>query len=177
MKTKAAAKVKLLQIQLKQAELKEDDAEVIKGFKDELEQETAKMNAKVIPQVSAPAEETDEVTEEGLSFEAALIEASVSGLMASDDEEDGYKYLKAQAKKLGVKVSVNKDPYGDGYDELGFSGDKAAVMKLAGISGHAEDITDGVYDLSETKAVELPKTIKLDESMTIAEKFARLMNK
>ena len=177
MKTKAAAKVKLLQIQLKQAELKEDDAEVIKGFKDELEQETAKMNAKVIPQVSAPAEETDEVTEEGLSFEAALIEASVSGLMASDDEEDGYKYLKAQAKKLGVKVSVNKDPYGDGYDELGFSGDKAAVMKLAGISGHAEDITDGVYDLSETKAVELPKTIKLDESMTIAEKFAKLMNK
>ena len=97
--------------------------------------------------------------------------------MASDDEEDGYKYLKAQAKKLGVKVSVNKDPYGDGYDELGFSGDKAAVMKLAGISGHAEDITDGVYDLSETKEVELPKTIKLDESMTIAEKFARLMNK
>jgi hypothetical protein len=177
MKTKAAAKVKLLQIQLKQAQLKEDDAEVIDGFKQELEQETAKMNAKVIPQVSAPAEETDEVTEEGLSFEAALIEASVSGLMASDDEEDGYKYLKAQAKKLGVKVSVNKDPYGDGYDELGFSGDKAAVMKLAGISGHAEDITDGVYDLSETKEVELPKTIKLDESMTIAEKFARLMNK
>jgi hypothetical protein len=177
MKTKAAAKVKLLQIQLKQAELKEDDAEVIDGFKQELEQETAKMNAKVIPQVSAPAEETDEVTEEGLSFDAALIEASVSGLMASDEEEDGYKYLKAQAKKLGVKVSVNKDPYGDGYDELGFSGDKAAVMKLAGISGHAEDITDGVYDLSETKEVELPKTIKLDESMTIAEKFARLMNK
>ena len=177
MKTKAAAKVKLLQIQLKQAELKEEDAEVINGFKEELEQETAKMKAKVIPQVSAPAEETDEVTEEGLSFEAALIEASVSGLMASDDEEDGYKYLKAQAKKLGVKVSVNKDPYGDGYDELGFSGDKAAVMKLAGISGHAEDINDGVYDLSETKAVELPKTIKLDESMTIAEKFARLMNK
>ena len=174
MKTKATAKVKLLQIQLKQAELKEEDAEVIKGFKDELEAETAKMNAKVIPQVAGPAEE---VTEEGLSFEAALIEASVSGLMASDDEEDGYKYLKAQAKKLGVKVSVNKDPYGDGYDELGFSGDKAAVMKLAGISGHAEDITDGVYDLSETKAVELPKTIKLDESMTIAEKFARLMNK
>jgi hypothetical protein len=177
MKTKAAAKVKLLQIQLKQAQLKEDDAEVIDGFKQELEQETAKMNAKVIPQVSAPAEETDEVTEEGLSFDAALIEASVSGLMASDEEEDGYKYLKAQAKKLGVKVSVNKDPYGDGYDELGFSGDKAAVMKLAGISGHAEDITDGVYDLSETKEVELPKTIKLDESMTIAEKFARLMNK
>ena len=176
MKTKAAAKVKLLEIQLKQAQLKEDDAEVINGFKQELEQETAKMNAKVIPQVSAPEEGTEEISDNS-SFDAALVEASVSGLMASDDEEDGYKYLKAQAKKLGVKVSVNKDPYGDGYDELGFSGDKAAVMKLAGISGHAEDITDGVYDLSETKEVELPKTIKLDESMTIAEKFARLMNK
>ena len=173
MKTKAAAKVKLLQIQLKQAQLKEDDAEVINGFKSELDIETAKMNAKVIPQVAAPTE----VTEEGLAFEALLIEASVSGLMASDDEGDGYKYLKAQAKKLGVKVSVNKDPYGDGYDELGFSGDKGAVMKLAGISGHAEDINDGVYDLSESKEVELPKTIKLDENMTIAEKFARLMNK
>jgi hypothetical protein len=173
MKTKAAAKVKLLQIQLKQAQLKEDDAEVINGFKSELDIETAKMNAKVIPQVAAPTE----VTEEGLAFEALLIEASVSGLMASDDEGDGYKYLKAQAKKLGVKVSVNKDPYGDGYDELGFSGDKGAVMKLAGISGHAEDINDGVYDLSESKEVELPKTIKLDESMTIAEKFAKLMNK
>lgn len=173
MKTKAAAKVKLLQIQLKQAQLKEDDAEVINGFKSELDIETAKMNAKVIPQVAAePA-----VTEEGLAFEALLIEASVSGLMASDDEGDGYKYLKAQAKKLGVKVSVNKDPYGDGYDELGFSGDKAAVMKLAGISGHAEDINDGVYDLSESKEVELSKTIKLDESMSISEKFARLMNK
>lgn len=94
-------------------------------------------------------------------YQKELVEASVSGIMASDDEEDGYKYLKAQAKKLGVKVSVNKDPYGEGYDELGFSGDKAAVMKLAGISGHAEDITDGVYDLSETRELVFERDLKI----------------
>ena len=95
--------------------------------------------------------------------------------MSIDSDEDGYKYLKAQAKKLGVKVSVDKDPFGDGYDELGYSGDKAAIMKVAGISGHAEDINAGVYDVTES--TKLPLTIKLDEGLSVAQKFALLMNK
>ena len=167
-----------------------------------------------------------------LSFDAALVEASLNGLMAYDSDEDGYSYLKQQAKKLGVKVSVDKDPFGDGYDELDYSGDKAAILKLAKISGHDSDITGGpdeggywitestegveegnefgaaraeaiakgektfkvgdeeypVEDVSkedeenaeefvEEAKIELPKTIKLDEGLSVAEKFAILMNK
>ena len=96
------------------------------------------------------------------------------------------KLAKAQAeheeylKKLGVKISVDKDPFGDGYDELNYSGDKAAILKLASISGHDQDITggpdEGGYWITETVS-DKPKTIELNEGMSIAEKFARLMNK
>ena len=48
--------------------------------------------------------------------------------------------------------------------------DKAAADKAAADKKKEEEIKDGLV-------VELPLTIKLDESMTIAEKFARLMNK
>ena len=152
-----------------------------------------------------------------------ITEATLSGLMAMS--EDNYKYLKAEAKKLGVKVTVDKDPFGDGYDELDFSGDKSAIMKLAGIAGYADQIgDDNAYQLVETdsveegnefgaaraeaiakgektfkvgdeeypvedvstedeenaeefveEATELPKTINLDEGLTIAQKFAKLM--
>ena len=114
-----------------------------------------------------------------LSFDAALVEASLNGLMAYDADEDDYAYLKQQAKKLDVKVSVDKDPFGDGYDELNYSGDKAAILKLAAISGHDQDITsgpdEGGYWITESTEEEMPKTIKLDESMTIAERFKALM--
>ena len=167
-----------------------------------------------------------------LSFDAALVEASLNGLMAIDNDGDDYAYLKQQAKKLGVNVSVESDPFGDGYDELDYSGDKAAILKLAKISGHDSDITGGpdeggywitesteeveegnefgaaraeaiakgektfkvgdeeypVEDVSkedeenaeefvEEAKIELPKTIKLDEGLSVAEKFAILMNK
>ena len=168
-KERAVVKVEYLKAQLALAQLNGDDAETIEKLNTDIKTENAIMNLKVIGQSNGGAKESNQTD---LSFDTLMIEASVSGLMASDEEEDGYKYLKAQAKKLGVKVTVNKDPYGDGYDELSFSGDKGAVMKLAGISGHAEDITDGAYELEESV-----KTIKLDESMTIAEKFAKLMNK
>ena len=71
----------------------------------------------------------------------SLVISSLDGLMATSD--DDYAYLKGEAKKLGVKVSVNKDPYGQGYDTLDYSGDKAAILKLAKISGHDQDITAG----------------------------------
>ena len=153
--------------------------------------------------------------------------------------DDDYAYLKGEAKKLGVKISVStgKDSMYDdmGYDTLAFSGDKAAILKLAKISGHDADICSepdcGGYEITEsTKAteeveegnefgaaraeaiakgektfkvgdeeypvedvskedeenaeefveeakIELPKTIKLDEGLSVAEKFAILMNK
>ena len=123
----------------------------------------------------------DEGMEIDLSFDAALVEASLNGLMAYDADGDDYAYLKKQAKKLGVKVSVDVDPFGDGYDELDYSGDKAAILKLAKISGHDSDITsgpeEGGYWIEESVKEEMPKTIKLDEGLSVAQKFARLMNK
>ena len=102
-----------------------------------------------------------------------LTEASLNGMQAISD--DDYKYLKAEAKKLGVKVSVDKDPFGDGTDEISFSGDKSAIMKLAKISGHAEMVgDDNVYQIAESKK-ELPKKVKLYEGMSIADKFKALM--
>ena len=155
-------------------------------------------------------------------------EASLSGLQAYDSEEDGYKWLKAEAKKMGVKLSVDKDPYGDGTDELNATGDKSALQKFAALTGHDQDLgteeEGAVYVIKETEAVEegnefgaaraeaiakgektfkvgdeeypvedvstedeenaeefveeareLPKTINLDEGLTIAQKFAKLM--
>ena len=155
-------------------------------------------------------------------------EASLSGLQSYDSEEDGYKWLKAEAKKMGVKLSVDKDPYGDGTDELNATGDKSALQKFAALTGHDQDLgteeEGAVYVIKETEAVEegnefgaaraeaiakgektfkvgdeeypvedvstedeenaeefveeareLPKTINLDEGLTIAQKFAKLM--
>ena len=129
-----------------------------------------------VQQVGGPKQEGMEID---LSFDAALVEASLNGLMAYDADGDDYSYLKQQAKKLGVKVSVDKDPFGDGYDELNYSGDKGAILKLAKISGHDSDITsgpdEGGYWIEESVKEEMPKTIKLDEGMSIAERFKALM--
>ena len=133
-------------------------------------------NVQDIKDIKAEVDDSQSINTEG-----TLVEASLNGLMALDTDEDDYAYLIQQAKKLGVKVSVDKDPYGDGYDELNYSGDKAALLKLAKISGHDADLTggpdEGGYWITETEAVELPKTIKLDENLSVAEKFAILMNK
>ena len=138
-----------------------------------LEQGIAK-NIQDIKDIKAEVPENLSINTEG-----TLVEASLNGLMAIDGDEDDYKYLKAQAKKLGVKVSVDKDPFGDGYDELNYSGDKAALLKLAKISGHDADITggpdEGGYWITETEVVELPKKVKLYEGMSVADKFKALM--
>ena len=79
--------------------------------------------------------------------ESALVvekDATLGGLMGYS--EDDYQYLKDEAKKLGVTVTVASegDPesmYDDmGYDTLSFKGPKDAVLKVAAISGHDQDI-------------------------------------
>lgn len=164
---KAAVQVPLIKAKIKMAAGKGEDDKVAE-LQDELMQAEATAAAKP---VQVPGGQNDSVDYD-LDPNRAIVEASVGGMMSYT--EDDYKYLKDEAKKLGVKVSVDKDPFGDGYDELSFSGDKAAIMKLAGISGHAPDITAGVYALEEAKEI-TPKKIKLYEGMSVADKFKALM--
>ena len=170
---KAKADITLFTAKIAVAKAKGEDTKDLEG-----KLEAAKNTAALKPvQVSGGV--TEEGLEIDLSFEASLVEASLNGLMAYDADEDDYGYLKQQAKKLGVKVSVDKDPFGDGYDELNYSGDKSAILKLAAISGHDQDITsgpeEGGYWIEESVKEEMPKTIKLDESMSIADRFKALM--
>ena len=170
---KAKADITLFTAKIAAAKAKGEDTKDLEG-----KLEAAKNTAALKPvQVSGGV--TEEGLEIDLSFEASLVEASLNGLMAYDADEDDYAYLKQQAKKLGVKVSVDKDPFGDGYDELNYSGDKSAILKLAAISGHDQDITsgpeEGGYWIEESVKEEMPKTIKLDESMSIADRFKALM--
>ena len=170
---KAKADIALFTAKIAAAKAKGEDTKDLEG-----KLEAAKNTAALKP-VQVSGEVTEESVEIDLSFEASLVEASLNGLMAYDADEDDYGYLKQQAKKLGVKVSVDKDPFGDGYDELNYSGDKSAILKLAKISGHDSDITsgpeEGGYWIEESVKEEMPKTIKLDENMSIADRFKALM--
>ena len=170
---KAKADITLFTAKIAAAKAKGEDTKDLEG-----KLEAAKNTAALKP-VPVSSEVTEEGVEIDLSFEASLVEASLNGLMAYDNDGDDYAYLKQQAKKLGVKVSVVEDPFGDGYDELDYSGDKAAILKLAKISGHDSDITsgpeEGGYWIEESVKEEMPKTIKLDESMSIADRFKALM--
>jgi len=170
---KANADIALFTAKIAAAKAKGEDTKDLEG-----KLEAAKNTAALKP-VQVSGEVTEESVEIDLSFEASLVEASLNGLMAYDADEDDYGYLKQQAKKLGVKVSVDKDPFGDGYDELNYSGDKSAILKLAKISGHDSDITsgpeEGGYWIEESVKEEMPKTIKLDENMSIADRFKALM--
>ena len=228
-KDKATADIAVFTAEIAAAKAKGEDTKDLEG-KLEAAKNTAALQVQKVGGVENEGMEID------LSFDTSLVEASLNGLMAYDADEDGYSYLKQQAKKLGVKVSVDKDPFGDGYDELNYSGDKAAILKLAKISGHDQDITNGpdeggywitetvvteetteeveegnefgaaraeaiakgektfkvgdeeypVEDVSkedeenaeefvEEAKEELPKTIKLDEGLTIAQRFSKLM--
>ena len=239
---KAKANLEFVKVQLELAKLKEDDAEVIKGFEAEIKSLTVTASRKPA-QVPAGGQglygEDVELDGSGrlapIMEDSIVNEASLGELMSMSD--DDYAYLKGEAKKLGVKVSVSTGDdsmYADmGYDTLSFSGDKAAILKLAKISGHDADICPGdedcggyilkeanesveveegnefgaaraeaiakgektfkvgdeeypVEDVSkedeenaeefvEEAKEELPKTIKLDEGLTIAQRFSRLM--
>lgn len=162
----AAIELELVKAKIKMAKGKGEDDKVA-----ELEDKFMELEAikNIVPQKQSG--EDNNSVKINLKPSTALVEASVGGLQSITD--DDYKYLKSKAKELGVKVSVDVDPWGDGTDELTFSGDKGAIMQLAGISGHASDISAGVYQLEESK--ELPKKVKLYEGMSIADKFKALM--
>ena len=167
---KAKVKMKLLTAKIAMAKGKKEDTAELEN---ELRQAEATANL-TPPQV--PAQQNQSVNYD-LDPTRIIVEASLNGMQAFTD--DDYKYLKDEAKKLGVKVTVDKDPYGDGTDEISFSGDKSAIMKLATISGHAEAVgDDNVYQIEESTEEakeELPKKVKLYEGMSIADKFKALM--
>ena len=238
---KAKAKIAYAEVQLELAKLKKDDAEVIKGFEDEIKalNVTANRQPAQVPAGTVTYNDNVELDGSGRlapimeeTEDSVIVEASLGELMSMTD--DDYEYLKGEAKKLGVKVSVStgKDSM---YDDMG--GDKAAILKLAKISGHDQDICAepgcGGYEITEATEVteetteeveegnefgaaraeaiakgektfkvgdeeypvedvskedeenaeefveeakeELPKTIKLDEGLTIAQRFSRLM--
>ena len=223
---KARIKTEEDQIEARELKIREEEAKAepntqkIEGLKQGIVQ-----NKKDIADIKAEQNTSLRINSKDLKI---VSEASLSGLQAYDSEEDGYKWLKAEAKKMGVKLSVDKDPYGDGTDELNATGDKSALQKFAALTGHDQDLgteeEGAVYVIKETEAVEegnefgaaraeaiakgektfkvgdeeypvedvstedeenaeefveeakeLPKTIKLDEGLTIAQKFARLM--
>jgi len=245
---KAKAKIEYVKVQLELAKLKKDDAEVIKGFEDEIKalNVTANRQPAQVPAGTVTYNDNVELDGSGRlapimeeTEDSVIVEATLGELMSMTD--DDYEWLKGEAKKLGVKVSVStgKDSMYDdmGYDTLAFSGDKAAILKLAKISGHDQDICAepgcGGYEITEATEVteetteeveegnefgaaraeaiakgektfkvgdeeypvedvskedeenaeefveeakeELPKTIKLDEGLTIAQRFSRLM--
>ena len=84
--------------------------------------------------------------------------------------EDDYEYLKAEAKKLGVTVTVasGDDPesmYGDmGYDTLSFSGPKEGVLKVAAISGHDADICPEDNPDCGGYVLELDESVEVSEA-------------
>lgn len=100
---------------------------------------------------------------------ACIINRYGGGMNAQTNND--YKYLKGEAKKLGVKVTVDKDPYGDGTDNISFYGDKAAIMKLAVISGHAPDIgkreNGAVYWIAE-------ETVEFERVTSLVGEYAEL---
>jgi len=87
-----------------------------------------------------------------------LNEATLSGLQSYSDEEDedgkpDYSYIKDKGKEIGVEVTIDIDPFGDGYDEMTMTGDKGSIMKLAGMTGHADFVKDGTYEIEESVTV------------------------
>jgi len=99
---------------------------------------------------------------------ACIVNGSGGGMLAKTN--DDYKYLKQQAKKLSVKVRVGMK-YNDGTDNISFYGDKAAIMKLAVISGHAPSIgkreNGALYWIAE-------ETVEFERATSLVGEYAEL---
>lgn len=89
----------------------------------------------------------DEAEEKG--NEESLTEWAVRGMDAIYD--DGIpEELRAKAKKLGVRMTYDDDasPYAGALSLS--SKNKAAILKIAAITGHLDQIKDGTYEIEES---------------------------
>ena len=110
----------------------------------------------------AAKQEPKEKSQAEKDAEDAAIKAKSDAQLGDTDKAAADKAAadkEAADKEAADKAAADKE-----------AADKAAADKAAADKKKEEEIKDGLV-------VELPLTIKLDESMTIAEKFARLMNK
>ena len=92
----------------------------------------------------------DEAEEKG--NEESLTEWAVRGMDAIYD--DGIpEELRAKAKKLGVRMTYDDDasPYAGALSLS--SKNKAAILKIAAITGHLDQIKDGTYEIEEATQV------------------------
>ena len=83
------------------------------------------------------------------SNEESLTEWAVRGMDAIYD--DGIpEELRAKAKKLGVRMTYDDDasPYAGALSLS--SKNKAAILKIAAITGHLDQIKDGTYEIEES---------------------------
>jgi hypothetical protein len=102
---------------------------------------------------------------------AAADKSDAAGPGEGEEEAEGEDAAdKAAADKAAADKAAADKAAADKAAADKAAADKAAADKAAADKKKEEEIKDGLV-------VELPLAIKLDESMTIAEKFAKLMNK
>ena len=152
--------------------LNNDDQNVEKSISKKDDLKESKTKSKDCKKTKATISTENTITDENFvkSVTGASIVYRYGGGMSAKTNDD-YKYLKGEAKKLGVKVTIDKDPYGDGTDNISFYGDKVAIMKLAVISGHAPDIgkreNDAGYWIAE-------ETVEFERATSLVGEYAEL---
>jgi hypothetical protein len=99
-------------------------------------------------------EDLAEYIEESVSIN--LNEWAVRGMDANFDSEEDLEYVRGLAKKVGVRVTYDPDGNAPYAGALSLSGpNPKAILKIAAVTGHAEDIKDGLYDLVESVSIGL----------------------
>ena len=154
--------------------LNNDDQNVEKSISKKDDLKESKTKSKDSKKTKATISTENTVTDENFvkSVTGACIIGSYGPGMEAKTNDD-YKYLKGEAKKLGVKVRVGIK-YNDGTDNISFYGDKAAIMKLAVISGHAPHIgkreNGDLYWIAE-------ETVEFERVTSLVGEYAELKDK
>ena len=154
--------------------LNNDDQNVEKSISKKDDLKESKTKSKDSKKTKATISTENTVTDE--NFVKSCTGACIFGIFGPGmlaKTNDDYKYLKGEAKKLGVKVRVGIK-YNDGTDNISFYGDKAAIMKLAVISGHAPQIgkreNGAVYWIAE-------ETVEFERATSLVGEYAELKDK
>ena len=127
-------------------DISEDEAEKIEDEGNaEAEVEKAEEDQEKLEASYDEAEEAEEDEE--------MNEWSVRGMDANFDNGVPDE-LRDKARKMGVRITY--DPEGGEYaGSLSLSSkNKKAILQIAAITGHLDDIKDGMYDLEESKFIE-----------------------